>query len=184
MFPAISGFFAAMGISAGISIVVIIMTFFGVKVVVGVLNDGLVNGKATVLHSEHEESDLVINKLKNKGIISNTENVGYNSEISRAELLKMLMRVKRIFPSNLTYSNCFDDVKTEWFAPEVCFAKEKGWVNGNGNFFNPDLKISYGEAREIIRNMFGNQQSYFGENDAEKNISRLEAYNVLVELLS
>ena len=42
--------------------------------------------------------------------------------LNRAELLKLVMSGIGIAPDS-NYKNCFPDVREEWFAPFVCYAK-------------------------------------------------------------
>ena len=51
--------------------------------------------------------------------------------------------------------DCFKDVKDEWFAPYVCFAKEEGWVGGyTDGTFKPGNNINFGEAFAIMSRIF------------------------------
>lgn len=53
------------------------------------------------------------------------------------------------------YTDCFPDVKDEWFAPYVCYAKEQGWVGGypDGDF-KPGNQINFGEAFAILARIY------------------------------
>ena len=46
-------------------------------------------------------------------------------KINRAELLKIFISGQGIEPSADLYNNCFTDVKSEWFAKYICYAKSK-----------------------------------------------------------
>jgi len=77
--------------------------------------------------------------------------------INRAELTKLVVEMMIGDPlsqENVGY-NCFPDVKEEWFAPHVCYAQEKGWVEGypNGDF-KPEGTTNRAEALKIILNAF------------------------------
>lgn len=73
-----------------------------------------------------------------------------DGEINRAELTKMIV-ITKIKPDSSKYNNCFTDVKKEWFAPYICYAKEKGWVQGyKDGKFKPESNISRVEAIKII----------------------------------
>ena len=53
------------------------------------------------------------------------------------------------------YENCFEDVEDEWFAPYVCYAKEKGWVTGYPDgTFKPSNNVKFGEAFAILGRIF------------------------------
>lgn len=79
------------------------------------------------------------------------------ANINRAEFLKMVLQSKEIVP-NESYKNCFPDVRTEWYAPFVCYAKEKQWVSGmTPTSFAPDRSITRAEALKIILNVYNYQ---------------------------
>jgi len=73
-----------------------------------------------------------------------------DGEINRAELTKMIVTTK-INPDKTIFKNCFPDVKEQWYAPYICYAKAKGWVKGytDGNF-GPEKNINRVEALKII----------------------------------
>ena len=76
-----------------------------------------------------------------------------NKTLNRAELLKIL--VGESLPEG-DYGNCFNDVKDEWFAPYVCYAKEQGWVEGYaGNVFKPAQEVVKAEAIKMAIEVFG-----------------------------
>ena len=76
------------------------------------------------------------------------------SNISRAEFVTMLIKAKRINPSAYTYSNCFYDVAKQWFANEVCYASEQGWVSSTDTYFYPSRAMTYNEAVSLINHAF------------------------------
>ncbi len=83
---------------------------------------------------------------------------GYNdgtfrpdNSVNRAELLKILVSGAGYSPSSSKYNSCFPDVKKDWYAPYVCFAKEKGWVNGySDGTFRPDQAVNKVEAIKML----------------------------------
>jgi V8-like Glu-specific endopeptidase len=99
---------------------------------------------------------VAINFLKSSGILNGYADGSFKpfAEINRAELLKVLVMANGIEPSN-AYGNCFPDVKDEWFAPYVCYAKISNWVAGyqDGNF-KPAQSVSKSEALKMIFNAF------------------------------
>ncbi len=75
--------------------------------------------------------------------------------INRAELVKILVEGQGLFTSS-THKNCFPDVEEEWFAPYVCFAKEKGWIGGYPDgTFQAVNNVNKAEALKIILNAYG-----------------------------
>lgn len=73
-----------------------------------------------------------------------------NLEINRAEALKILMLSEGFDESSANLNNCFPDVRDEWFAPYVCYAKEQGWVNGYGDgYFRPADSVSFEEILKM-----------------------------------
>lgn len=74
--------------------------------------------------------------------------------INRAEIMKIIVE-KQVGLPGANYNNCFKDVKEEWFAPYICFAKEQGWVSGyaDGNFM-PGQSVNRAEAIKIMLNIY------------------------------
>ena len=101
-----------------------------------------------------------VNWLKNQGIVQGYSRVefGYNHPVSRAEFLKVLMETAELRGkdrmTNVSF-NCFEDVGREWFAPYICRAKEKNWVQGysDGRFL-PAQNVSFAEGLKLIMQVF------------------------------
>ena len=75
--------------------------------------------------------------------------------INRAELLKILIEGRGLDPDPVTYSNCFPDVSSEWFARYVCYAFEQGWVQGYpSGLFDPGRTVNKVEALKILFNVY------------------------------
>jgi len=94
-----------------------------------------------------------IDYLYNEGVVEGYGGGVYapNNTINRAELMKVLVVSQGIEPDPAVYQNCFPDVKTQWFAPYICYAKEQGWVAGySDGTFKPDQKITRVEAIKVI----------------------------------
>ncbi len=93
-----------------------------------------------------------INYLANAKVVQGygDKTFGPAKEITRAELTKML--VESLKPGDLSkYENCFPDVKEDWYAPYVCFAKENNWITGySDGKFRPSNTINRAEALKII----------------------------------
>ncbi len=92
-----------------------------------------------------------IRDLEEKSIINGYDDGSYkpNKSINRAEFLKIVLEA--VHPDNLNGSNCFKDVKTEWFAKYVCYAKSQKIIQGySDGYFKPNRTINYVEALKII----------------------------------
>lgn len=91
--------------------------------------------------------------LQEKGIINGYPDGTFrpNQELNRAEFMKLVIAHKVGQPDPNKYKNCFPDVKEEWFAPYICYAKAQGWVKGYpDNYFRPANKINKVETIKII----------------------------------
>lgn len=99
-----------------------------------------------------------INSLYDDGILKGYDDGSFkpNGEVTRAELLKMIVSALSS-PSINDFNNCFPDVKNDWFAPYVCYAKKYNWVDGfKDGKFHPNDKVTRVEAIKIIINGFFN----------------------------
>lgn len=97
---------------------------------------------------------IAIEYLYGKGVIKGYDDGTFkpNKTISRGELLKILVGgAGYTKPDATKYHDCFPDVKNNWYAPYICFAKEKGWVNGyDDGMFKPEKAISKVEAIKML----------------------------------
>jgi len=99
-----------------------------------------------------------INYLSGKGVLLGYEDGTFkpNNGINRAELMKILVAGQGIYPDEYQYMECFSDVKDEWFAPYVCYAKEMGWVSGNPDgTFAPAKNVNRAEGSKMVLNSLG-----------------------------
>ncbi len=105
-----------------------------------------------------------INYISNSGIVEGYSDGTFkpNNKINRAELLKIVLEANDVNTSdNLT--NCFPDVRTDWYAKYVCKAKEIGIVGGYPDgTFKPGNNVNFVEALKIL-------QKGYGVNIAEGN---------------
>jgi len=104
--------------------------------------------------SEHP-NETAIAYLKSKGIVKGYDDGTFlpDTTINRAEFMKIIIGAAIFDPQG---SNCFKDVKDEWFAKYICEAKNKGYVSGYPDgTFKPDLNISVVEASKIVAKAFG-----------------------------
>ena len=90
-----------------------------------------------------------------------------NKVVNRAELLKILVGGKGITPTAEEYNNCFPDVKDEWFAPFVCYAKNQNWISGYPDgTFQPAKEVNKVEAIKMLVN----SQGYTIEEQVSDNL--------------
>lgn len=102
--------------------------------------------------------ETAIQYLFSKGVVSGYADATFkpDNQINRAELLKILVGGAGYNPSELVYKNCFPDVKTEWYAKYVCFAKDKNWVKGyDDGTFKPEQPAMKVEAMKMLLNSEG-----------------------------
>ncbi len=96
--------------------------------------------------------------LKDNNIVSGYPDGTFRPEqtVNRAEMMKMLVMGLKEYADPSIYKNCFPDVREEWFAVYVCYAKEKGWINGypDGKFKPGDL-VNRAESIKMILNTYG-----------------------------
>lgn len=130
--------------------------------------------------------------LKKKNIISGNPDGSFKplSGVNRAELAKLIIIATKSTPTELD-KNCFPDVKEDWYAQYVCFAKKEGWLNGypDGNF-RPEQTINQAEASKILLNAMGikiepnNLNPYFDVSESdwfEPYATQIYAMNILVK---
>lgn len=101
-----------------------------------------------------------IEYLQEKNIIKGYADGTFNPNgtINRAELLKILISSLDIAPALSEYHDCFSDVKKEWFAPYVCYAKDKNLIGGYADgTFKPSKQVNTVEAIKMIVNIYGYQ---------------------------
>lgn len=94
-----------------------------------------------------------ISFLKSIDVISGYPDGSFKpaNSLNRAELLKILVEGNGYTPDANQYKNCFPDVKDEWYARYVCFAKEQGWVSGYPDgTFRPANNVNKVEAIKML----------------------------------
>ncbi len=110
------------------------------------------DGKSTYLQdiSQDHVNFYAISWLYQKGIIQGYPDGTFKGDnaVNRAELVKMV-----VGDAAGNESNCFPDVKDEWFAKYVCYAKSQGWIAGYPDgTFKPGNNVNRVEAIKIIIN--------------------------------
>ncbi|MBD3329980.1 hypothetical protein GF354_00445 [Candidatus Peregrinibacteria bacterium] len=107
----------------------------------------------TDLMEGNKYSDAVF-FLEEKGVLEGYADgeIKVNRLVTRAEFLKMVLDYNEEQIGNET--GCFEDVKSHWSENYVCYAKNKGWVNGyDAQHFIPSRKVNLAEAAKIITNV-------------------------------
>ena len=83
----------------------------------------------------------------------NTLNLfGPDNELTRAELVKMLVGCEVTEQDLLNTDSKFNDVEpTAWYAPYIVYAEDLGWINGYADgSFKPNNLVTRAEAVKII----------------------------------
>lgn len=123
-------------------------------------NDSIQNFEQTEIFTDvylTTDNAEAIAYLKNNSIINGYSDGSFKPEnsLNRAELLKILLEGSGKNPDPETYKNCFPDVKTEWFAKYVCYAKENSWISGySDGKFKPEKAVSKAEAIKMLLEIF------------------------------
>lgn len=84
---------------------------------------------------------------------------GITQNMNRAELMAVVSRMVGVEPDAEENQNCFIDVKKEWFAPYVCYAKLRGWVQGyEDGMFRPEQLVTEHETlKMVLRPLFSKE---------------------------
>jgi len=91
--------------------------------------------------------------LAGEGVINGYEDGTFkpSDTINRAEFLKIVVEAAGTSASG---TNCFKDVKDEWFAPYICAASASGFVGGyKDGTFKPWQEVNFAEASKIVANV-------------------------------
>ncbi len=109
------------------------------------------------------ENFKAINYLKENKIVEGYSDGTFKpgNKINRAEFLKIVMEASKSFNAEALevaphdgFTNCFPDVKTQWFAGYVCLAAKSEFVKGySDGKFKPESEINFAEASKIISNV-------------------------------
>jgi len=97
-------------------------------------SEGVGCGQWTDVSSKDDEYDIWM-YLCDKGIVKGNSDgtLRPESELNRADLLALAFRAsnyENIYNVNDNVSNCFPDVRNEWFAKYMCTARNKGFIQG------------------------------------------------------
>jgi micrococcal nuclease len=75
--------------------------------------------------------------------------------LRRADLIRVIEGVFQIEPEISKNNNCYNDVKLDWYAPYICYAKNNKWLNSFENdFFHPLREITKEESLQILLRAF------------------------------
>jgi hypothetical protein len=102
-----------------------------------------------------DRNEIAIQYLYDKGIVSGYPDGTFkpNNGLNRAEMLKILVGAIGLSPSVSDFHDCFPDVKSEWFAPYVCYAKSLNWVSGYPDgTFGPAVIVNKAETLKMLLN--------------------------------
>ena len=97
--------------------------------------------------------ETAIHYLNDQGIIKGYPDGTFqpHRSLNRAEQLKIYMLLLNIDPDPDVFHSCFPDVKREWFAPFVCFAKAINVIEGyTDNTFRPAEMVTRAEAFKML----------------------------------
>lgn len=116
-----------------------------------------------------DPSREAINFLKENDVVEGYGDGTFKSlnKINRAEFLKIVVGSLDDFDVRKENGkDCFTDVKDEWFARYVCYAKSKGIVGGySDGSFKPANNINFAEASKIVVNAFDFDESEISQRD-------------------
>lgn len=105
--------------------------------------------------------------MKAQGMVEGYPDGTFKSlnKINRAEFMKIV--VEAVEEDNaIQGSNCFPDVKEEWYAKYVCKGKEMGLVSGYPDgTFQPANNINFAEASKIITVSLGLEKAEATQED-------------------
>ena len=108
------------------------------------------------VYPSHPNYDA-IKYLEEEGVLQGYEDGTFKPEnnINRAEFIKVLIEGRGITPSDDIYDNCFSDVNDQWFAKYVCYAKDRGWVEGyEDGTFGPTNNVNRVESIKMAIEIF------------------------------
>ena len=130
---------------------------------------------------KNNKNEFAIKYLKHLNIVSGYGSSRFypNNYISRAELLKVITSLssENNAYNKHSYSNCFDDVKHEWFAKYICYAKYHNIIKGYGSKFLPNAYVTKAAALKILFKSFNVKNYNYNEKTSSGNW-----YNKYIEL--
>lgn len=112
-------------------------------------------------------AENIINKLADAGVVHGVSDTEFNPDgtVTRAEFLKMALGAADIEETEYRNGECLDVTASDWFAPCVQSALDKGLI--------PEAMIN-GYSAEIIESENGSKVVYSGNFAADTPIKREE----------
>ena len=104
--------------------------------------------------------NTAVSTMANLGIITGDTN-GYfrpNDSITRAELAAMIARCDGGYYTGTGYY--FSDTKGHWAADYIARAYDLGWINGYGDSYAPDRKITRAETMAVLNRVLERNPQY------------------------
>lgn len=92
--------------------------------------------------------------------VSASAQYSVRGDVTRAQLVDMIVDAQNVNPKVSQYNSCFLDVRREEFADEVCFAAAQGWLAGYGPEFQPYRMVSVEDAERLVSRAFGVESLY------------------------
>jgi hypothetical protein len=130
------------------------------------------------------KNSTAIYDLYQRGIINGYSGNQFKPEntINRAEITKILVIGSGATPTLEMYKNCFPDVKEQWFAPYVCYAKERKLLKGyDDGLFKPAKEITKSEYFKILMNALGYGSSASVSTDPFGDVKKTSWYAGFVD---
>lgn len=112
-------------------------------------------------------AENIINRLADAGVVSGVSDTEFNPDgtVTRAEFMKMALGASGIEETEYRNGECLDVTASDWFAPCVQSALDKGLIP-------EDMIIAY--SAEIIESESGSKAQYSGSFEGNTPIKREE----------
>lgn len=126
--------------------------------------------------SDHDNYEAV-DYLRGEAVVEGYSDGTFrpDASINRAEFLKIVLEASVQAEVGFTGSNCYSDVKGDWYAKYVCAATKLGFVKGyDDGKFRPEQTINFAEASKIVANVLDLDTGEKGENWYEQFVVALE----------